>query len=133
VALGTGQSARVVGAAALIMAAIFVAFIFAPDPTTKEIGFSFAVGVLVDAFAVHLTLVPAAMAILGAKVWHPPAGSPATCRTPTSRANVSTTNSATQSPASPTSDRPARSFLAGADDVVASTRSGKAPRRPPLR
>ncbi|WP_329370029.1 MMPL family transporter [Streptomyces sp. NBC_00669] len=70
--LGTGLSARVVSAAALIMASIFVAFIFAPDPTTKEIGFSFAVGVLVDAFVVRLTLVPAAMAILGARAWHHP-------------------------------------------------------------
>ena len=72
VVLGTGQSARVVSAAALIMAAIFVSFIFSPEPTIKEIGFSFAVGVLVDAFVVRLTLVPAAMAVLGAKAWYHP-------------------------------------------------------------
>ena len=72
VVLGTGQSARVVSAAALIMAAIFVSFIFSPEPTIKEIGFSFAVGVLVDAFVVRLTLVPAAMAVLGARAWYHP-------------------------------------------------------------
>ncbi len=72
VELGTGQSARVVSAAALIMASIFVSFIFGPGPTIKEIGFSFAVGVLIDAFVVRLTLVPAVMAILGAKVWYHP-------------------------------------------------------------
>jgi len=36
------------------------------------IGFSFAVGVLVDAFVVRLTLVPAFMAILGARAWYHP-------------------------------------------------------------
>ena len=72
VVLGTGQSARVVSAAALIMASIFVSFVFAPEPTIKEIGFSFAVGVLIDAFVVRLTLVPAAMAIIGARAWYHP-------------------------------------------------------------
>lgn len=61
---GTGLSARVVAAAALIMAAIFASFLFADDPMTKSIGFSFAVGVLVDAFVVRLTLVPAVMALV---------------------------------------------------------------------
>jgi RND superfamily putative drug exporter len=69
---GTGQSARVVTAAALIMFAIFAAFLFAPDPTIKAIGFSFAAGVLLDAFVVRLTLVPAVMAIAGAKFWYHP-------------------------------------------------------------
>jgi RND superfamily putative drug exporter len=69
---GTGQSARVVTAAALIMFSIFAAFLFGNDPTTKAIGFSFAAGVLLDAFVVRLTLVPAVMAIAGAKFWYHP-------------------------------------------------------------
>jgi RND superfamily putative drug exporter len=69
---GAGQSARVVTAAALIMAAVFASFILAPDPITKSIGFSFAVGVLVDAFVVRLTLIPAAMAIIGDRIWYHP-------------------------------------------------------------
>jgi uncharacterized membrane protein YdfJ with MMPL/SSD domain len=69
---GTGQSARVVTAAALIMAVVFASFILTPDPYIKAIGFSFAVGVLVDAFVVRLTLVPAAMAIIGERVWYHP-------------------------------------------------------------
>ncbi|MFE9764220.1 MMPL family transporter [Streptomyces sp. NPDC005808] len=69
---GTGLSARVVTAAALIMFSIFVAFMFTDDPTVKAIGFSFAVGVLLDAFVVRLTLVPAIMAIIGAKIWYHP-------------------------------------------------------------
>jgi RND superfamily putative drug exporter len=69
---GTALSARVVTAAALIMFSIFVAFMFTNDPTIKAIGFSFAVGVFLDAFVVRLTLVPAVMAIVGARIWYHP-------------------------------------------------------------
>ena len=69
---GTSLSARVVTAAALIMFSIFVAFMFTNDPTIKAIGFSFAVGVFLDAFVVRLTLVPAVMAIVGSKIWYHP-------------------------------------------------------------
>lgn len=69
---GTAQSARVVTAAALIMFFIFVAFMFTDDPTIKALGFSFAVGVFLDAFVVRLTLVPAVMAIVRAKLWYHP-------------------------------------------------------------
>jgi RND superfamily putative drug exporter len=69
---GTGQSARVVTAAALIMFSIFVAFMFTSDPTIKAIGFSFAAGVFLDAFVVRLTLVPAVMAIIGSRLWYHP-------------------------------------------------------------
>lgn len=69
---GAGESARVVTAAALIMGCIFVAFVFTDDPTVKAIGFTFAVGVFVDAFLVRLTLVPAAMAIIGKAIWYHP-------------------------------------------------------------
>jgi RND superfamily putative drug exporter len=70
---GTGLSARVVTAAAMIMFSIFVAFMFTSDPTIKAIGFSFAAGVFLDAFVVRLTLVPAIMAIIGSKLWYHPA------------------------------------------------------------
>jgi RND superfamily putative drug exporter len=72
VARGTGHSARVVTAAALIMFSIFVAFMFTSNPTIKAIGFSFAVGVFLDAFVVRLTLVPAVMAIIGSRIWYHP-------------------------------------------------------------
>ncbi|GAB2878046.1 MMPL family transporter [Streptomyces mayteni] len=72
VARGTGLAARVVTAAALIMFSIFVAFMASDDPTIKAIGFAFAVGVLLDAFVVRLTLVPAVMAIAGARIWYHP-------------------------------------------------------------
>jgi RND superfamily putative drug exporter len=69
---GTGLSARVVTSAALIMFSIFVAFMITKDPTIKAIGFSFAVGVFLDAFVVRLTLVPAFMAIVGSRIWYHP-------------------------------------------------------------
>ena len=69
---GTGLSARVVTAAALIMFSIFVAFMFTNDPTIKAIGFSFAACVFLDAFVVRLTLVPAIMAIIGSRIWYHP-------------------------------------------------------------
>jgi RND superfamily putative drug exporter len=69
---GTGHSARVVTAAALIMFSIFVAFMFTKTPTIKAIGFSFAAGVFLDAFVVRLTLVPAVMAIIGSRIWYHP-------------------------------------------------------------
>ncbi|MGW0820986.1 MMPL family transporter [Streptomyces sp. NPDC002845] len=70
--VGTGLSARVVTAAALIMGSIFVAVMFEDDPLIKAMGFSFAVGVLVDAFVVRLALVPAVMAVVGEKIWYHP-------------------------------------------------------------
>ena len=66
---GYGQSGRVVTAAAVIMTAVFAAFLLDPDPVIKSIGFSLAIGVLVDAFVVRMTLVPAVMALLGERAW----------------------------------------------------------------
>jgi uncharacterized membrane protein YdfJ with MMPL/SSD domain len=69
---GYGQSGRVVTAAAIIMIAVFGAFILAEDPVIKSIGLSLAVGVLADAFVVRMTLVPAVMALLGRNAWRLP-------------------------------------------------------------
>lgn len=69
---GLGASVRVVSAAALIMIGVFLSFVFTSDPIVKAIGFSLAVGVLVDAFVVRLMLVPAVMAIVKDKLWYHP-------------------------------------------------------------
>ncbi|MFD8719118.1 MMPL family transporter [Streptomyces sp. NPDC059629] len=69
---GVARSGRVVSAAALIMAAVFGGFIFSDDPIIKSIGFALAFGVLVDAFLVRMTLVPAALALLGERAWKLP-------------------------------------------------------------
>jgi RND superfamily putative drug exporter len=66
---GVARSGRVVSAAALIMVAVFGGFVFNHDPIIKSIGFALAFGVLVDAFVVRMTLVPAVMALLGRRAW----------------------------------------------------------------
>jgi uncharacterized membrane protein YdfJ with MMPL/SSD domain len=72
VVTGYGQSGRVVTAAAVIMTAVFAAFLLDPDPVVKSIGLSLAFGVLADAFIVRMTLVPAVMALLGDRAWKLP-------------------------------------------------------------
>jgi uncharacterized membrane protein YdfJ with MMPL/SSD domain len=72
VVTGYGQSGRVVTAAAVIMTAVFAAFLLDPDPVVKSIGLSLAFGVLADAFVVRMTLVPAVMALLGHSAWKLP-------------------------------------------------------------
>ncbi|GAA0997554.1 MMPL family transporter [Acrocarpospora macrocephala] len=66
---GMGHNARVVTAAALIMTSVFGGFVFMDDPIIKSMGFALALGVLVDAFVVRMTLVPAVMAMLGRAAW----------------------------------------------------------------
>ncbi|MEC3914953.1 MMPL family transporter [Nocardia sp. CDC160] len=66
---GTRHNARVVTAAATIMVVVFASFVPTDDALVKPIAFALAVGVLVDAFAVRLTLVPAVLALLGRAAW----------------------------------------------------------------
>ncbi|GAA2980067.1 MULTISPECIES: MMPL family transporter [Streptomyces] len=66
---GVGHNARVVTAAAVIMTAVFGGFVLMEDPIIKSIGFALAIGVLVDAFVVRMTLVPAVMHLLGRAAW----------------------------------------------------------------
>jgi RND superfamily putative drug exporter len=66
---GFDQASRVVVAAALIMVSVFSGFIFSTDPMIKQFGFALAVGILVDAFLVRMTLVPALMSVLGRSAW----------------------------------------------------------------
>ncbi|MFC8680006.1 MMPL family transporter [Microbacterium ureisolvens] len=69
---GFTASARVVTAAAIIMFAVFAAFVPEGDSSIKPIALGLAVGIAVDAFLVRMTLVPAVMAILGDKAWWMP-------------------------------------------------------------
>ena len=70
-AIETGfvASAKVVTAAAVIMVAVFVAFVPDGDSNIKPIALGLAVGVFVDAFLVRMTLVPAVLALLGDRAW----------------------------------------------------------------
>jgi RND superfamily putative drug exporter len=69
VATGFQHGARVVTAAAIIMLSVFGSFATAHDPIIKSIGFGLAFGILVDAFLVRMTLVPAFMALVGERMW----------------------------------------------------------------
>ncbi|HST82826.1 MAG TPA: MMPL family transporter [Kineosporiaceae bacterium] len=69
---GFRHGARVITAAALIMVAVFSGFILEDDAIVKSIGFTLAFGILVDAFLVRMTLIPALMSLLGDKVWSLP-------------------------------------------------------------
>ena len=69
VTTGFTSSARVVTAAAVIMIAVFAAFVPDGDSTIKPIALGLAVGVFVDAFGVRMTLVPAVLALLGDLAW----------------------------------------------------------------
>jgi RND superfamily putative drug exporter len=66
---GFRTSARVVTAAAIIMAGVFSGFILADQVLVKSIGFALAFGVLADAFVVRMTIVPAVMSLLGQSAW----------------------------------------------------------------
>ncbi|MGK3204311.1 MMPL family transporter [Amycolatopsis sp. MEPSY49] len=63
------SASRVVVAAAVIMFAVFAAFVPEGSATIKPIAFSLAVGVFIDAFIVRMTLVPAVLALLGRRAW----------------------------------------------------------------
>jgi putative drug exporter of the RND superfamily len=69
VVTGFAHGAKVVSAAAIIMISVFAGFILSPDPLIKSVGFALAAAVLFDAFLVRLTIVPAAMALLGRSAW----------------------------------------------------------------
>ena len=62
-------SAKVVTAAAIIMFAVFAAFIPAGDASIQPIAVGLAVGVAVDAFIVRMTLIPAILILLGDRAW----------------------------------------------------------------
>lgn len=65
-------SARVVTAAAVIMFAVFAAFVPEGDPNIKAIAFALAIGVFVDAFFVRMLIVPAVMKLFGHITWRIP-------------------------------------------------------------
>lgn len=66
---GFVHSAKVVAAAALIMFSVFAFFVPNGEGPIKSIAFALAIGVLLDAFVVRMTLVPAVMTLLGRHAW----------------------------------------------------------------
>lgn len=66
---GFGAGSKVVTAAAVIMISVFAGFITSHEAVIQSIGFGLAVGILIDAFLIRMTLVPAAMVLLGKSAW----------------------------------------------------------------
>ncbi|WP_148575365.1 MMPL family transporter [Nocardioides caldifontis] len=66
---GVGATGRIITSAAVIMIAIFAAFILATDATTKLFGVGLSIAVLLDVTLGRMVLVPAAMALLGDRAW----------------------------------------------------------------
>lgn len=66
---GLRAGRAVVTAAAIIMVSVFGGFVFSHSAMIRPIGFSLAFGVLIDAFVVRMTLVPALMHLAGDKAW----------------------------------------------------------------
>lgn len=69
---GLKSSGKAVFAAALIMTAVFMGFVFAGDSTVKSIGIVLTLGILFDAFIVRMILVPSMIAIFENKNWYLP-------------------------------------------------------------
>lgn len=69
---GMRDSGKVVTAAGLIMMAVFIGFMMAPDAMIKVVAMSLDFGVFFDAFIVRMTIVPAVMALMGKSAWYLP-------------------------------------------------------------
>ncbi|MFE9610010.1 MMPL family transporter [Streptomyces sp. NPDC006012] len=72
VVAGFRHGARVVTAAAVIMISVFAGFVFSDAAIIKSMGLGLAAAILLDAFVVRMTVVPAVMALLGDRAWSLP-------------------------------------------------------------
>jgi putative drug exporter of the RND superfamily len=73
VALGLERTGRIVTAAAILIALVFVAFATSGISFIKLFGLGLALAVLIDAFVIRATLVPAFMRLAGEANWWAPA------------------------------------------------------------
>jgi len=72
VALGLQKSARIITAAALILAIVFAAFLTSGVTSIKLLGFGVAFAILIDATLIRALLVPALMRLFGEYNWWAP-------------------------------------------------------------
>jgi RND superfamily putative drug exporter len=72
VRVGVTETGQVIAAAATIMLCVFSSFGFSGERIVSMIGIGLAVAVVVDAFVVRLTLVPALMQLIGRSNWYYP-------------------------------------------------------------
>ena len=72
VAIGIGSTARVITTAAAVMVVVFLSFVLNDQLAVKMLAIGMAVAVFIDASIVRMILVPAIMALLGARAWWMP-------------------------------------------------------------
>ncbi len=72
VAIGLQRSARIITAAALLLAVVFAVFLTSGVTNIKTLGFGVAFAVLLDATLVRALLVPALMRLFGERNWWAP-------------------------------------------------------------
>jgi RND superfamily putative drug exporter len=72
VATGLQRSARIITAAAILLAVVFAAFITSGVTSIKSMGFGVALAVIIDATIVRALLVPALMRLFGERNWWAP-------------------------------------------------------------
>jgi RND superfamily putative drug exporter len=72
VAIGLERTGRIVTAAAVLISVVFVAFATSGVAFMKLFGIGLALAVLMDAFVIRATLVPAFMVLLGEANWWAP-------------------------------------------------------------
>lgn len=69
VRVGLQETGRVIAAAAFIMICVFASFGLSGQRIIAQMGIGLAVGVLVDAFVMRMTIVPALMHLIGKRNW----------------------------------------------------------------
>lgn len=72
VAIGLQRSARIITAAAMILAVVFASFVISGVTSIKSMGFGVALAVILDATIVRGLLVPALMRLFGERNWWAP-------------------------------------------------------------
>ncbi|MCE1179898.1 MAG: MMPL family transporter [Micrococcales bacterium] len=66
---GFQHASRVVVAAAIIMISVFGGFVLGDDTTIRQFGFALSTGILIDAFLIRMTLMPALLHLAGERAW----------------------------------------------------------------
>ena len=85
IAAASAGTRKIITAAGAIMIAVFMGFATDPDPVIKMTGVGLATAVLVDVTLIRLFMAPAALTLLGDKLWPrapPPPASTRACRRP---------------------------------------------------
>jgi RND superfamily putative drug exporter len=72
VAIGLQRSARIITAAAVLLAVVFASFVLSGVTSIKSMGFGVALAVILDATIVRGLLVPALMRLFGERNWWAP-------------------------------------------------------------